>query len=237
MEVLAALIGAGIVAASPFVPVLRPVAKAAVKGGLAVTEAAVGVASAVGHQVNEAVSKVKADAEAAETDAEVEADATQPDGKEEVDGQKAGLGSLTAALRPTVVSALKHSAAVTDKAKEAAVGAGKQWGELVSEARQSQKAQAGESVVAEAVDAQQEPAAETPAEPSPPPGEDDLVEIRGVGPKTAALLNNAGITTYAQLAEADEAELREILGKGGTRYRSINPTDWPEQARQMVEAT
>ena len=136
-----------------------------------------------------------------------------------------------------MVSALKQGAVITDKAKEAAVGAGKQWSDMVAEARQSQKAQAGESAAADTVDVQQEPAAETPAEPSPTPGEDDLIKVRGVGPKTAALLNDAGITTYTQLAEADEAQLRQILEKGGTRYRSINPSDWPEQAQQLVEAT
>jgi len=40
MEVFAALFGVGVVAVSPFVPALRPVAKAVVAGGLAVTDKA-----------------------------------------------------------------------------------------------------------------------------------------------------------------------------------------------------
>jgi hypothetical protein len=39
MEILAALVGVGVVAASPFVPALRPVAKSVIAGGLAVSDA------------------------------------------------------------------------------------------------------------------------------------------------------------------------------------------------------
>ena len=50
MEIIAALIGAGVVAVSPLVPALRPVAKTAVKSGLAVAAAAKGAAVVAGQQ-------------------------------------------------------------------------------------------------------------------------------------------------------------------------------------------
>jgi predicted flap endonuclease-1-like 5' DNA nuclease len=232
MEVLAALIGAGIVAASPFVPILRPVAKAAVKGGLAVSEAAVGVASTVGQQVNEAVGKGKAEAGTGAEGAE----ATPTTEETEEVSQKAGLGSLAAALRPTAESAAKVGAVVTEKAKGAAVSAGKHWSDLVAEARESQQAQAEKPTDVPVSEVKKEIVVETPVETTPAPAEDDLSKIRGIGPKSATLLNKAGITTYAQLAATDEAQLRQILDDGGGNYRFINPTDWPEQARQLVEA-
>jgi predicted flap endonuclease-1-like 5' DNA nuclease len=62
---------------------------------------------------------------------------------------------------------------------------------------------------------------------------DDLTRINGVGPKVASLLQESGIQTFAQLARTDVARLQAILDKAGSRYRLIDPTDWPEQARQL----
>ncbi len=58
---------------------------------------------------------------------------------------------------------------------------------------------------------------------------DDLKRIEGIGPKISALLQSAGITTFAQLAAADIARLTEVLAEGGIR-RIADPTTWPEQA-------
>ena len=41
---------------------------------------------------------------------------------------------------------------------------------------------------------------------------DDLTRITGIGPRYAAILASAGITTYKQLAQTDPAELRDIVG-------------------------
>ncbi len=41
---------------------------------------------------------------------------------------------------------------------------------------------------------------------------DDLTRINGIGPRYAAILASAGITTYKQLAKSDPAELRDIVG-------------------------
>ncbi len=62
------------------------------------------------------------------------------------------------------------------------------------------------------------------------PRQDDLTVIEGIGPKIASILQSAGITTYAQLAETDAERLRAILEAAGSRYRLANPATWSEQA-------
>ncbi len=59
---------------------------------------------------------------------------------------------------------------------------------------------------------------------------DDLVIIEGIGPKIAELFTTAGITTFAQLAEANVENLKEILEAAGSRYAVHNPATWPQQA-------
>lgn len=56
---------------------------------------------------------------------------------------------------------------------------------------------------------------------------DDLKKIEGIGPKISKVLNNAGVTSFAQLSKMDEMEIREILtGK----VRIFHPATWPQQA-------
>ena len=61
----------------------------------------------------------------------------------------------------------------------------------------------------------------------------DLKKIEGIGPKVERLLNEAGITTYAQLADADLNKLVDILENA--RLQMIDPTTWAEQARLADE--
>ncbi|MDV7392157.1 DUF4332 domain-containing protein, partial [Arthrospira platensis SPKY1] len=70
-----------------------------------------------------------------------------------------------------------------------------------------------------------------------PAAPDDLRLIRGVGPKLAALLAANGVTTFAQLAQTDAAQLRTILHSVDGRYRIIDPTTWPAQAAKLAEAS
>ncbi len=58
---------------------------------------------------------------------------------------------------------------------------------------------------------------------------DDLKIIEGIGPKIASLLNEAGISTFAQLAAANVADLRLLLEKAGLQHIA-DPGTWPEQA-------
>lgn len=64
---------------------------------------------------------------------------------------------------------------------------------------------------------------------------DDLRKIEGIGPKIAEHLGNAGITSFAALAEASVERIREILEEAGPRYKSHDPTSWPVQARMAAD--
>lgn len=59
----------------------------------------------------------------------------------------------------------------------------------------------------------------------------DLKVIDGIGPKLEAVLNEAGITSYASLAKMSEKKLQAILDEAGPRYRMHNPSDWKAQAK------
>ncbi len=62
------------------------------------------------------------------------------------------------------------------------------------------------------------------------PAADRLVKIEGIGPKIEALLKEAGIASFADLAKAKVADLKAILGNAGNRYKMHDPTTWPQQA-------
>lgn len=57
---------------------------------------------------------------------------------------------------------------------------------------------------------------------------DDLVIIEGIGPKIAVLLKKNGITTFAQLAAANVADLEKMLKAAGLQF--AKPASWPKQA-------
>lgn len=63
----------------------------------------------------------------------------------------------------------------------------------------------------------------------------DLTRIEGIGPKIQEMLRAAGIDTWAQLADAEEATLRSILDAAGTRFRVHDPATWPQQAALAAE--
>jgi LPXTG-motif cell wall-anchored protein len=57
---------------------------------------------------------------------------------------------------------------------------------------------------------------------------DDLTKIEGIGPKVARVLNEAGITTFEGLAQADVAAVQKTLNAAGLQM--MNPEGWIEQA-------
>ena len=61
-------------------------------------------------------------------------------------------------------------------------------------------------------------------------GADDLTVIEGIGPKIASLCNDAGIVTFAQLADAPVTQLSEILHAAGPRFSMHKPDTWGQQA-------
>ncbi len=75
---------------------------------------------------------------------------------------------------------------------------------------------------------EQAPESEPELEPEPESETEDLTRIEGVGPKVAGLLDNAGINTFAALAEANIERLNEILERAELQF--MDPSSWPEQA-------
>ncbi|MFQ3596695.1 MAG: helix-hairpin-helix domain-containing protein, partial [Sphingomonadaceae bacterium] len=91
-----------------------------------------------------------------------------------------------------------------------------------------------------------EPAAPpAPSEPPPAPvGDlvlppaagppDDLRQLKGVGPKLATLLNELGITTFAQIASLDAAQLAALDSRLGTFQGRPMRDRWQEQAALLA---
>lgn len=65
-------------------------------------------------------------------------------------------------------------------------------------------------------------------------GRDDLKRIRGVGPKLERLLNQNGITTFAQLAGLTDAEVTALDEQLGEFRGRIARDGWLEQARELM---
>lgn len=59
---------------------------------------------------------------------------------------------------------------------------------------------------------------------------DDLVIIEGIGPKIARILQENGISTFAELEAADLNRVKELLNKAGLG-NIADPTTWAEQAQ------
>lgn len=93
-------------------------------------------------------------------------------------------------------------------------------------------------VAVEVVQTVESSAPTTPAESKPKasPKTGNLKSIDGVGPKTVEILNEGGINSLEDLAAADTAKLKEILEAAGGRYKSIDPTNWPSQAKDLLGA-
>jgi predicted flap endonuclease-1-like 5' DNA nuclease len=72
---------------------------------------------------------------------------------------------------------------------------------------------------------------EEAAEPEELLEPDDLKRIEGIGPKFSSVLQEAGIATFAQLADLEVGRIRQILEEADPRLlRLADPTTWPEQA-------
>jgi len=76
--------------------------------------------------------------------------------------------------------------------------------------------------------------APTPA-PAPAGKADDLTTIKGLGPKLAALLNEQGISSFAQIAEWDDAEIARIDELLGRFKGRIERDNWVEQAKLLAK--
>ncbi|NOY99941.1 MAG: DUF4332 domain-containing protein [Chloroflexi bacterium] len=61
-----------------------------------------------------------------------------------------------------------------------------------------------------------------------PRDSDDLTRLEGIGPKVSKVLAAAGVTTFAQLANADVAKVEAALEEAGLQM--MDPSGWIEQA-------
>lgn len=66
--------------------------------------------------------------------------------------------------------------------------------------------------------------------------QDDLKVVEGIGPKIEGLLNEIGITTWKELAEASEEKVQQMLDDAGPRYRIHSPSTWAKQADLAANA-
>ena len=64
---------------------------------------------------------------------------------------------------------------------------------------------------------------------------EDLTKVYGLGDTMAEALRDAGVETYAQLADLDLDRLREIVEAGGTDQQSVNEETWAQQARYLAD--
>jgi len=80
--------------------------------------------------------------------------------------------------------------------------------------------------------------AEAPKRPAPATQplaqrDDDLTQIKGIGPKFAQTLKDHGITSYAKLASLTAAEIEALEEKLGFSGR-FERENWVEQARALI---
>jgi predicted flap endonuclease-1-like 5' DNA nuclease len=73
-------------------------------------------------------------------------------------------------------------------------------------------------------------AAATPVDEA---GDDDLTQIKGIGPKFAQTLKDHGITSYKKLASLTAKEIEELEEKLGFSGR-FERENWVEQARALI---
>lgn len=64
---------------------------------------------------------------------------------------------------------------------------------------------------------------------------DDLTKIEGIGTKVAEALHEAGISTFAKLAESKSGGIQEILDKSDGNFNAQDPTSWPEQSQLAAD--
>ena len=59
---------------------------------------------------------------------------------------------------------------------------------------------------------------------------DDLKVVEGIGPKIEELCHNAGIYTFAELADTPVEKIKAILDAAGPRFQMHDPSTWPRQS-------
>ena len=178
-----------------------------------------------------------ADAEApGSTDTTPPTGAPGPDAQDEAgDGSEAGAADAAEAApdaASTAPTAAATSAAGDDIAETEAAVVAEAESAVVAEAEAVARRAAEADAAAQAAQAD-EPGAT--AEPTADETPDDLQRIEGIGPKIAKALVAAGYPTYAKIAAATEAELREAVAGQGIKFAPSAST-WADQAQYLVDS-
>ncbi|MCP2671997.1 50S ribosomal protein L21 [Maricaulaceae bacterium EIL42A08] len=66
-----------------------------------------------------------------------------------------------------------------------------------------------------------------------PAGNDDLTQLTGVGPAFAKKLNEAGVTSFAQVAAWDAAEIERLDGEISGLKTKAEKGDWVAEAKKL----
>ena len=105
-----------------------------------------------------------------------------------------------------------------------------------ADAGPSQRNQALIDAPPAARDARRVPASEPTPVPTavPTATSDDLTQIKGLGPKLSTTLADLGITSFAQIAAWDDAEIDRIDAQLGRFEGRIRRDNWVEQARLLA---
>jgi len=61
--------------------------------------------------------------------------------------------------------------------------------------------------------------------------EDNLQILEGIGPKMNQVLIENGVSSWSVLASKQPSDIQDILNKYGDKYKIIDPSDWPRQAK------
>ena len=222
---LAILAGAFAVAVAPLVPVMRPAAKAAVKGGLALAGVATGAAAGAAAVATGAAAAANHQWEQLRSHASAE--------------KTAASGAITAeAVAYTAMDVAPVESVPTTAAPEADATSST---EMNTDNASTAPAEAVEPEVTEPEVTQTPLVDELAGEangaaPGATGSSSELLEIDGIGPKVAGLLAAAGITTFGELAATDVDQLRALLAAAGSRYRAMDPSSWPAQASRRLES-
>ena len=65
-------------------------------------------------------------------------------------------------------------------------------------------------------------------------GSDDLTQLTGVGPAFATKLNDAGVTSFAQIAAWNEAEIERLDGEISGLKTKAEKGDWVAEAKKLA---
>ncbi|MEZ4958353.1 MAG: helix-hairpin-helix domain-containing protein [Saprospiraceae bacterium] len=151
---------------------------------------------------------------------------------------KSQLKALKAGLKP-LKAAIVHAEKLEKEAKAALKAYKKELKAAYESASTSPAGEVSPKAAEEPTNQRRKPGPKpktektTPA--AKPSGGDDLTKVKGVGDKVAEMLNQNGITSYADMAATSFERYKELLKANGmSQFR--NPTNWASLAADLAAA-